>query len=118
MAGKEKQYFQNKIRVNPGATAPSNREPGMLSELFEPTAKPVNKGGRPKGIPKTKKTFYLATDLNRLEQTQINIARYAAIRVRDESDTVDLALELLDHMAAQPEYASLINSIYKSRLNQ
>lgn len=100
-----------------------------LDTFFNPTPQPpvepptvaykvVPKGGRPKGIPKTKKTFYLATDLSRLEEMQINLSRHAGIRAKDESDTVDLALELLDHLAGLGEYAALINTIHKKRLSR
>lgn len=89
---------------------------GIVSELLEPSAKPVSKGGRPKGIPKTKKTFYLATDLGLFDRVKINLARNAGFVPKDESDTVDLALELLAAIAADTEYTALINKVNKNRL--
>lgn len=121
---KPQSRFAPKLNVNTGAVdaLQTGRNLGIVREILdqtpEPVEKPKAKGGRPKGIPKTKKTFYLATDLTRLEETQINLSRHASIRTKDESDTVDLALELLDHMAGLPEYAALINTIHKKRLNK
>jgi hypothetical protein len=103
---------------------PAQPAPDPLNDFFRPgpgpelppIAIPKSKGGRPKGPPKTKKTFYLAYDLAGLKETQLNLARNAGLFIKDESDLVDLALELIEHLAANTEYTAIIHEIYKKRI--
>jgi hypothetical protein len=96
--------------------------PDPLNDFFRPEPEPMppvaipkSKGGRPKGPPKVKKTFYLSYGLSGLKETQLNLARNAGLFIKDESDLVDLALELVEHLAANTEYTALIHEIYKKR---
>jgi hypothetical protein len=117
MAKQDSSFAPRKLNVNQNALAqtPDRKEPGIVSEILEPSQK-ANKGGRPKGIPKTKKTFYLATDMGLFDRVKLNLARNAGIIPKDESDTVDLALELLAAVAVDTEYTALINKVNKNRL--
>jgi len=99
---------------------PVQPAPDPLNDFFQPEPElppiiPKSKGGRPKGPPKVKKTFYLAYDLPGLKETQLNLARNAGLFIKDESDLVDLALELIEHLAANTEYTAIIHEIYKKR---
>jgi hypothetical protein len=76
--------------------------------LKEPVSSPVTatstkKIGRPKGIAKTKKTFYLTNGAVNLKAAQIALVKKAGLFIRDESDVADLALALLNSMLEEDE---------------
>lgn len=72
----------------------------------------VNKGGRPRGREKTKKTFYLATGLDSLRQAQVELVKQANLFIKDESEVVDLGLAVLAALAEDKAAIQKIVEIY------
>lgn len=92
-------------------TAKTSQYP-ITSETSAPTTEGVaagvvaagggNKGGRPRGVGKVKKTLYLTTGMEDLKAAQLELAVRARTFIRDESDVVDLALAFLNSQIANP----------------
>lgn len=89
-------------------TSPLPAQPAPPAELPMPESAPLRKGGRPKGPPKIKRSYYLAYDLSRFETVRLNTAVNGGVMVKDDGETVDLALELLDFISRNPDLSYLI----------
>jgi hypothetical protein len=123
MADKNKPFQTFTFNLDETSAEEVPAPPPALERLFEPKpapaqplavqpppapAKPLKKGGRPKGPVKIKRSYYLAFDLSRFEEIRLNTARNGGILIKDDGGTVDLALELLDYISANPDLAHLI----------
>jgi hypothetical protein len=70
------------------------------TQTLEPSKQ---KGGRPKGVPKVKKTFYLTPGgLASLQTAQKELVKQADLLIADESEIADLALNLLRLILEEP----------------
>ena len=100
--------------VNNVSTLSTLRTPAPAAEQ----SGPVNRGGRPRGVEKVKKTLYLTKltdeegqETNYLEQAQKELGA-ARMIVKDDSEVVDLALAFLYHTAAEgPEGLQKIKAL-------
>lgn len=72
----------------------------QTTQTLEP---PKHKGGRPKGVTKVKKTFYLTPlGLSSLQTSQKELVKQADLLIADESEIADLALNLLRITLSDP----------------
>jgi len=71
-----------------------------------------NPGGRPRGITKVKKTFYLTdAGLNSLNDAVLELGTRARIRIKDDSEVCDIALALLAEVVREPGGPEKIKAI-------
>lgn len=80
-----------------------------------PPVDTAKKIGRPKGIPKVKKTIYLTRPDN-FEKAQKALVKNADILISDENELADLALALLAAMAGDVSTVKTIISIYEAEI--
>jgi len=85
----------------------------LLKDGTNSQTQAVKKTGRPKGITKTKKTFYLASGMRHLKAAQIDLVKQAGLLIKDESEVADLALALLDSMLKEEQGLEKVLTIYR-----
>lgn len=62
-----------------------------------------SKGGRPRGITKMKKTFYLTSaGMESLNDAVLELGNRARLRIKDDSEVADIALALLSETVKEP----------------
>jgi hypothetical protein len=105
-------------------------EPGYFEEDYQqqaedqhppapaasPPARPAGRTGRPKGVPKVKKTFYLTSGVDNLKEAQRDLVKKADIFIKDESEVADLALALLANTLADPAGVQTVIEVYNNRM--
>ena len=102
---------------NPKLKEGSNQ--GIVSELLqEPGNTPRAKIGRPKGRPKTKKTFYLTDGIALLQEIKLTLARDYGILFDDESEVADLAFTLLLKTVKNQDRAGEVARLYNSEIKE
>jgi hypothetical protein len=120
MAAKESRGLPESVKQGfkfnrPSAPAPAvhEAEPDLglgyvvnevtTAETTQTLEPPKHKGGRPKGVTKVKKTFYLTPGgLTSLQTSQKELVKQADLLIADESEIADLALNLLKLTLEEP----------------
>lgn len=94
---------------------------GIVTELLEQpaaTTAPAAKIGRPKGKPKTKKTFYLTDGENLLQEIKLTFAKEHNLLFTDESELADLAMALLQKVVHNPDKVQEAIHLYYSEIKE
>ena len=103
-------------------TSPVVQEPEIIpappAQLTEQPPKPAVKIGRPKGVAKVKKTFYLTTGVDNLKSAQVELVKQAGLFIKDESEVADLALAVLASAVNDPAKVQEIITVYYQQIKK
>lgn len=90
----------------------------VTTPILPPDVKPAGKIGRPKGVDKVKKTFYLTSGVDNLKAAQMELVKGAGLFIKDESEVADLALAVLAAAVKDPTRLENITQIYNQEIKK